>query len=324
MHEVSTRSIDSRAGYGKILRSREGVAVNSFERMSEVIRYVEDNLAGNVDYAKAAELACCPRSQFQRFFSYMADIALSEYIRRRRLTLCAFELQQNKMDVIDVAVKYGYDSPASFSRAFKNFHGISPTEARKKGAVFNIYPKLILQIHDFEKERGESKVAMLGSIEFLELPATRVIGKYVKNGGGKNPVPALWKKCFQEKTFDALKHIKPVVDYYFGWMGEYDGNTKTFTYIAGILAPAGTPAPEGFDHRDLPPCTVANGFINGDFANGDVYKHSHELTVGGIHQNGYEPDYSYGWSAEAYAKDLPFEAEEGTINYFCPCKRVNK
>lgn len=166
-------------------------------------------------------------------------------------------------------------------------------------------------------------MAILDKIEFLELPAVRMIGKKVINGGEENPVSALWEKCFQENTFDLLECSLSVVDYYLGWMGEYNSGTGTFTYIAGMLMPACTEVPDGFDYRDLPSCSVGNGYVNGDFANVEVYRHSHDLTVGGIIKNGYEPDYSYGWSAEAYAKDLSFDAEEGTINYFCPCKKLN-
>jgi AraC family transcriptional regulator len=297
--------------------------LNTLERMNEVISYIEENITEEIDYEKAAEIACCPKNQFQRFFSYITEITLSEYIRRRRLTLSAFELQQNKLKVIDIAQKYGYDSHASFTRAFRDYHGISPTKARDKGTVFNIYPKLTFQIQNFNLERGKNKVAVLGKIEFLELPAVRMIGKMVINGGDENPVPALWEKCYGEKIFEVLEGTPSVVDYDIGWMGEYNGETGKFTYIAGKLMPAGTPVPLGFEYRDIPSCLIANGYINGDFANGDVFRHSHDLTVGGIIENGYEPDYSYGWSAEVYAKDLSFEAEEGTINYFCPCKKVN-
>jgi len=300
---------------------KEVTLLNAFERMNEVIDYIEDNIAGEIDYVKAAEIACCPKNQFQRFFSYITDMSLSEYIRRRRLTLCAFDLQKNKSKVIDIALKYGYDSHTSFTRAFRDFHGISPSKARNKGVVFNIYPKLTFQPQNLNKQRSGNKVAVLGKIEFIKLPAVRMIGKKVINGGGENPVPGLWQKCFEENTLDVLEYNMPVVEYYIGWMGEYDNETGKFTYIAGMLMPAGTPVPDGFDYRDLPPCLVGNGYINGDFANGDVFRHSHELTVGGIVENGYAPDYSYGWSAEAYAKDLSFEAEEGTINYFCPCKK---
>lgn len=294
--------------------------MNAFERMNDVIDYIENSITGDIDYDQASIIACCPKNQFQRFFAFVTDITLSEYVRRRRLTLSAFELQENKDKVIDISVKYGYDSHASFARAFREFHGISPSEARNKGAVFNIYPKMTFQVQNFELERGKNKMAVLGKIELLNLPACRMIGIKVLNGGGENPVHALWEKCFGENTFKVLEAYAAVIDYWIGWMGEYDPQTTRFTYIAGLLLPAGTPVPDGFDFRDLPACVVGNGFINVDFD----YSRSHDLTVRGISENGYAPDYSCGWSAEAYARDLSFKAEEGTINYFCPCKKVKK
>ncbi|MEO3945968.1 AraC family transcriptional regulator [Gorillibacterium sp. CAU 1737] len=298
--------------------------MNAFERMNAVIEYVEANLTGEIDYAKAARIACCPKDQLPRLFAYLTEIPLSEYIRRRRLTLCAFELQQGKRTVLELALHYGYDSHAAFSRAFKEFHGLTPSQARSKGAVFALYPRAVFQAQITGKERSGCKVAMLGKIEFLDLPAVRMIGKKVINGAGDNPdnpVPALWATCFEENAFEPLERSFPVVDRYVGWMGEYDQETNTFTYLAGMLLPAGSAVPEGFDYRDLAPCRVGDGYINGSFANGDVFCHAHELTVGGILENGHEPDYSQGWSAEVYPKDLSFEAEEGTIHYFCPCRK---
>ncbi len=297
------------------------MVLNAFERMNEVVRYVEENLTEAIDYDRVAEIACCSKQQVQRLFSYLTGYTLTEYIKRRRLTLCAFELQQQKTKVIEITGRYGYESHASFARAFRDYHGISPTQARDKSAVFQICPKLTFQIQQFPKERGETKMAVLGKIEFYDLPATRMIGKRVVNGGGENPVPALWEECFRENTFAVLDQQKAVVGYWVGWMGEYQPDTATFTYLAGQLMPEGTKVPEGFDYRDLPPCLLANGFINGDFENGDIFAHSHELTLGGIAASGYEPDYAYGWSAEAYAYDLSFAANEGTLNYLCPCKR---
>lgn len=298
--------------------------MNAFERMNAVIDYLESNITDEINYMKAAEIAGCSKNQLQRLFSYLTDTTISEYIRRRRLTLSAFELQQCKVKVIDVATKFRYDSHASFARAFREFHGIAPSEARNKSKVFTIYPKLTFQTQNLNKERSGSKMAILGKLEMMELPAVRMIGKPVINGGGDNPVPALWEKCFEENTLEVLEKGSPVVDYYIGWMGEFNRETGTFTYIAGMLMPAGTKVPEGFDYRDLRPCLIGNGYINGSFANGEVFCHSHDLTVGGILEHGYEPDYSYGWSAEAYDRSLSFDAEEGTINYLCPCKKAKK
>ena len=98
-------------------------------RLNEAITYIEDNLDGTIDYAQAAQKACCSAYHFQRMFSYMAEVPLSEYIRNRRLSRAAVDLQNGGDKVIDVAVKYGYDSPTAFTRAFQAFHGVTPTAA---------------------------------------------------------------------------------------------------------------------------------------------------------------------------------------------------
>jgi AraC family transcriptional regulator len=290
--------------------------------MNAVIEYIETIITNEIDYKKVAQIAACPINQFQRFFAYITNITLSEYLRRRRLTLCAFELQESKAKVIEVASKYGYDSPSSFSRAFREFHGITPSQAADKGAVFNIFPKLSFQIPDLSLdifyERG-NKMAVLGKLEVFNLPPVRMIGIEVAHGYDcVNPVPELWDKCFKQGTLKALKSLSPEMEYYIGWMGDYNSETKRFAYIAGYFMPVNTPVPDGFQYRDLPACMVGMGYINGSFD--DVFPRLHDLTVDGIHAKGYEPDYTQGWSAEVYATDLPFEATEGTVNYMCPCK----
>ena len=83
-----------------------------------------------ISYDEAARIACCSPYYFQRVFSYVSGVSLAEYIRRRKMTQAAFELQRADSRVIDVALKYGYSSPTSFNRAFQNVHGITPTAAK--------------------------------------------------------------------------------------------------------------------------------------------------------------------------------------------------
>lgn len=115
-------------------------------RLSLALAYVEDNLAGEINQETLARIACCSAYNFYRMFSFITDISLTEYIRRRRLTLAAIELQSSNIKVIDLALKYGYDSPVSFSRAFQTLHGVTPTEARANGVVLKAYPRISFQI----------------------------------------------------------------------------------------------------------------------------------------------------------------------------------
>ena len=90
------------------------------ERMNAAVDYVEANLAGDIDMEKAARIACCSSFHFRRMFYAFAGVTAAEYVRQRRMTLAAKELSTEKTKVIDAAVKYGYDSPDAFTRAFRN------------------------------------------------------------------------------------------------------------------------------------------------------------------------------------------------------------
>ena len=95
------------------------------DHFNNSIAYVEENLAAEINLDRAAQLAQCSSYHYQRMFSYIAGVTLGEYIRRRRMSLAGVDLQRGEK-VIDVAAKYGYDSPTSFNRVFKGVHGITP------------------------------------------------------------------------------------------------------------------------------------------------------------------------------------------------------
>lgn len=96
------------------------------DKMNAAISYIEDSLVDEIDFNIAAEKVCCSLFHFQRMFFAIIGMTPSEYTRRRRLTLAAKELASGGGKVIDVAMKYGYESPEAFTRAFRNLHGINP------------------------------------------------------------------------------------------------------------------------------------------------------------------------------------------------------
>lgn len=120
--------------------------MNLLERMNLAVDYVEQNITDELDLSKIAQLTGCSTYNFQRMFSFIADISIIEYVRRRRLTLAALELQSNNVKVIDVAMKYGYESPVSFARAFQAIHGITPRDAKKPNVSLKAFPKMTFQI----------------------------------------------------------------------------------------------------------------------------------------------------------------------------------
>ena len=120
--------------------------MNTLDRMNAVIDYVECHLTEELDLKHLASLAYCSIHTFQRLFSYITDISIVEYIRRRRLSSAALELQQSNIKIVDLAIKYNYESPVSFARAFQVVHGITPSEARKSNVSLKMFPKLTFQI----------------------------------------------------------------------------------------------------------------------------------------------------------------------------------
>lgn len=116
--------------------------MDRIERLNEALDYIEDNLTRDIDYREVARRACCSEYHFRRMFSFIAGVPLSEYIRRRRLTLAAFELDNSTANIADIAKKYEYRSPDAFTRAFKEWHGLTPSKARNSSQSLKACPRM--------------------------------------------------------------------------------------------------------------------------------------------------------------------------------------
>ena len=120
--------------------------MDSLSNMNKAIVYIEEHLTEDIDYSEVSKIAYCSEYHFKRMFSFLAGVSLSEYIRRRRLSLAALELKDKDLRIIDIAVKYGYNSADSFSRAFHSMHGILPSEARSENVQLKAYPQMTFQL----------------------------------------------------------------------------------------------------------------------------------------------------------------------------------
>lgn len=116
------------------------------ERWNDAVRYIEEHLTEELDYGELGRIACCSSFHFQRMFTYMAGMTLSEYVRRRKMSLAAVELQGGGARIIDVALKYGYSSPTAFNRAFQSVHGVAPSAMKSEGVAVKSYPPLVFHI----------------------------------------------------------------------------------------------------------------------------------------------------------------------------------
>jgi len=114
--------------------------------MNAAINYIEEHITDELDFSKIAQIACSSAYHFQRIFICMTGMPLSEYIRRRRMSLAVADLKQNEAKIVDIALKYGYSSPTAFNRAFQSVHGIAPSLVKKDGATVKSYPPISFKI----------------------------------------------------------------------------------------------------------------------------------------------------------------------------------
>lgn len=172
------------------------------KHMNQALAYIEENLEYEIDFSQVAIIARCSEYHFKKMFSYLAGVTLTEYIRNRRLTLAGMELSMGRKKVIDLTLKYGYQSPDAFARAFQKFHGITPSEAKKNGNLLKAYPPITFQL----SIRGGSTM----KYRVIEKEAFRIVG--IKKRvpllfKGVNPeIQAMWESL-DAKTIEQLKKL---------------------------------------------------------------------------------------------------------------------
>lgn len=173
------------------------IYMNFYENLNKMIDYIEDNLSLTIDIKRLALMVGLNEYTLQRLFSIICNISINEYIRKRRLTLAGRDLVQNDYKIIDVAVKYGYDSPTAFSRAFTKFHGIKPSLVKLNESKLKYYPKLQFDIPKYSSEL---------EYEIIELDKLVLYGIGVKTDSVhiKKDAPNLFINV--EKNYSGLPH----------------------------------------------------------------------------------------------------------------------
>ncbi|OOC53864.1 MULTISPECIES: helix-turn-helix domain-containing protein [Nocardiopsis] len=116
------------------------------DRLNQALEKVEEDTRAPVDVAGMARIALTSEHHFRRLFSALAGMPLSEYVRRRRLTLAGTEVLRGEAGLLDIAVRHGYGSAEAFARAFRAMHGVGPGEARRTGAVLNSQPRMTFRL----------------------------------------------------------------------------------------------------------------------------------------------------------------------------------
>lgn len=225
--------------------------MEGLQKMLDSIEYIERNLDNNLFIEDIAAIAYMSKYHFQRMFNMLTGYTVSEYIRNRRITLATQELVNSRSKVIDVAMKYGYESPESFTKAFRKIHGISPSEAKKNSQSLKAYPKLSFQI----QLKGDVEM----DYKIVEKDVFTVVGKSIRTTtiGGENnrKIAAFWDESKQNGfTGELAKNCGSL-----GLIGismDFDKQQENLTYLIGAEKNI-EQTPFDWEERQIPSATWA-------------------------------------------------------------------
>ncbi len=248
------------------------------EHLNQSMQYIEEHLADEIDYEQLGRIACCSSYHYQRMFTYMAGLPLGEYIRRRRMSLAAVDIQSGGERIVDVALKYGYSSPTAFNRAFQAFHGVAPSAVKAAGVpvksfspiVFHIAVKGAAQM-DYRIENKEA-FRVVG----VSTPLERELEKNFQC------VPKLWEKAAADGTLQKLAGLmdsQPM-----GILGvSACGDAENWKYFIAVSStkPCGE-----FEEYAVPACTWA--IFSGSGTNQSIQMLEQRIVTEWLPTSGYE------------------------------------
>lgn len=205
------------------------------QRMTDALNYIEKHLTNEINIDKAASKANCSTFHFMRMFEVVTGISPAEYIRRRRLSCAAIELASSNKRILDIALKYGYESPDAFTRAFRREFECIPSDARIPGATLHTYPPLSFTITLKGDKAMEYRIENGSEIKLTGITIQ------VNNQDGTNfiDVPAFWDKIEADGRFQKLcaKSAKSKLGV-LGICHDFNMKTGVFSYSIAIETPA--------------------------------------------------------------------------------------
>lgn len=222
--------------------------------VQNAINYIEEHLTEEIDYMQVAKEANCSSFYFQRIFGILCGMTLGDYIRNRRLTLAGNELRAADEKVIDIALKYGYESPESFTRAFSRFHGVTPSEAKKYGSKLKSFSRLSVKIILSGGNIMDYKIIEKEAFNIIE----KVEAHTVENSENTKSIPDFWTRSHNDGTVKKLLDTTTDRTFIFGvCYGNLPENAKTFDYSIAAKCDENTVVPEGFRKNTIPARTWA-------------------------------------------------------------------
>lgn len=264
------------------------------KRLNAAINYIEEHLTEEPDYEQLGRIACCSAYHFQRMFGYMAGVPLSEYIRRRRMSRAAADLQSGDQKIIDIAAKYGYESPTAFNRAFQSVHGFAPSQAKEAGRTLISFPPISFQI------TIKGAVQMDYRIEKKEAFRIVGLGTALEQEIEKNfeTVPKMWGKAAQDGAITRLAGLMNTPIKGILGVSACNGATDQWRYY---IAVASTLSAAGFEEYMIPAATWA--IFSGQGTGVSIQALEQRIVSEWLPTSGYE--YDNGPDVEVYFDATP-------------------
>lgn len=221
------------------------------EKMYLIVEYVETHLQRTQEPLNPKEVAAiaeCSFDFFQKVFVYMNKISFSDYVRARKLTLAGYDIKSTTMRVIDISYKYNYNSPTSFSKAFQQFHGFSPTKARQPEKIMRIVPKMTFS------------QSMTHTWQVRTQRSLRLIGIQKKiscvNNVHYQKIPEFWNECQKNGGYSELISLDEGTPRgIFGVFGSFNKRTMEIDY--SIMVESYAALPKKFIETIIPETTWA-------------------------------------------------------------------
>ncbi len=257
------------------------------------IDYIEENLTQPADISKIAAQMNLSPFYYQKIFSIVCGITPGEYIRLRRLSRAGIELLSSDEKIIDIALKYGYDTPEGFTRAFTKFHSVSPSAVRK-GAPIKSFERLSVAI--------TMKGGSVMDYKIIKKPAFKVMEKRTVQTVAENKnlssIPKLWEECHADGTVKKLVELTPDNTFIYGiCYNNPHEEDSTFEYSIAALADDKTKVPEGFTLHEIPARTWAVFECKGAMPDA-MQELWHKICTEFFPSSDYEP--TYEMDIEAY------------------------
>lgn len=177
--------------------------MNVIENFNKAISYIEDNLGDEIDLNDVAKVASYSSYHFLRMFSALTGIGVYEYIKKRRMTKAAEELQTTDIKIIDLAIKYGYESPTAFNRAFQSIHGVAPSVARKDSINLNSYLPITFNLTITGGEKMNYCIEEIKEFRAIGYKQTYSF----KTGETFEEIPLFWTEVKKDGRFQKLLEL---------------------------------------------------------------------------------------------------------------------